>query len=97
MAEAKVNLDYRHTGEPQAQTLAGRSFVLTGTLAAMGRSAATAEIEKRGGKVVGSVSRKTNFVVAGEEAGSKQDKAVELGVRILAETEFLALLETGMI
>jgi len=72
--------------------LAGKTVVLTGGLAALSRDDAKAEIERRGGKVSGSVSRKTDLVVAGEEAGSKLAKARELGVRIVDEAGFLALL-----
>ncbi|MFZ0826571.1 MAG: BRCT domain-containing protein, partial [Verrucomicrobiia bacterium] len=67
------------------------TFVLTGTLPTLTREAATAKIEAAGGKVSGSVSKKTNFVLAGEEAGSKLTKAQELDVKILNESEFLKL------
>lgn len=70
----------------------GKTVVLTGTLATMTREAAKEAIERRGGKVSGSVSKKTDFVVAGEEAGSKLKKANELGVKVLTEAEFQALL-----
>jgi DNA ligase (NAD+) len=71
---------------------AGRTVVLTGGLASLSREDAKAEIERRGGKVSGSVSRKTDLVVAGEDAGSKLEKARGLGVRIVGEEEFLRLL-----
>jgi DNA ligase (NAD+) len=72
---------------------AGKTVVLTGGLTALSRDDARAEIERRGGKVSGSVSRKTDLVVAGEEAGSKLKKAAELGVRVVDEAGFLALLK----
>jgi DNA ligase (NAD+) len=75
--------------------LAGKTFVVTGTLASHSRSAATAEIEARGGKVAGSVSKKTDYVVAGESPGSKLDKARKLGVEVLDEPAFLELLRSG--
>jgi DNA ligase (NAD+) len=70
----------------------GRTVVLTGTLTALTREQAKEEVERRGGKVSGSVSRKTDFVIAGEEAGSKLKKAAELGVKVLDERAFLDLL-----
>jgi DNA ligase (NAD+) len=71
---------------------AGKIVVLTGTLSAMTRDDAKERIEVAGGKVTGSVSKKTDFVVAGEEAGSKLDKARSLGVKVLDEKQFLKLL-----
>ncbi|MSU57401.1 MAG: hypothetical protein EXS35_04345 [Pedosphaera sp.] len=71
--------------------LADKTFVLTGTLPTMTREAATAKIEALGGKVSGSVSKKTDFVLAGEEAGSKLEKAQKLGVKIIDETAFLKM------
>ena len=73
--------------------LAGLTFVLTGTLPTLTRDDAKARIESAGGKVSGSVSRKTNYLVAGEEAGSKLDKARELNVPVLDEPALLKLLE----
>ena len=70
--------------------------MLTGTLPTLGRDAAKDLIEAAGGKVSGSVSKKTHYVVAGSEAGSKLDKARELGVAVLDEAGLLALLESPM-
>lgn len=76
-----------------SSSLAGKTFVLTGTLPNLSRSDATRMIEEMGAKVASSVSKKTHFVVAGAEAGSKLDKARELGVTIIDETELLNLLQ----
>ena len=73
----------------QNRPLSGLTFVLTGTLPTLSREEATRRIESAGGKVSGSVSRKTHFVVAGEAAGSKLDKARSLGVTILDESQLL--------
>ncbi len=74
------------------QVLAGKTLVLTGTLPSLSRDAAAEMIEKAGGKVSGSVSKKTSFVVAGADAGSKLVKAQELGIPILDESALLAML-----
>jgi DNA ligase (NAD+) len=83
------------TGERKQRTaqLAGLTFVLTGTLPTLTSDQAKARIEAAGGKTAGSVSKKTSYVVAGEEAGSKLDKARELKVPVLDEAGLLALLE----
>jgi len=83
-------------GGEESQPLAGQTLVLTGTLPTLKRDEAKAMIEAAGGKVAGSVSKKTNYVVAGEEAGSKLDKAMELGVAVIDEAQLLALLEKGI-
>ena len=72
--------------------LEGRTVVLTGTLDAMSREEAAAAIERLGGRVAGSVSRKTSYVVVGHEPGSKADRARELGVETLDEPAFLRLI-----
>jgi len=77
-------------------TLAGLTFVLTGSLPTLTREAAKEMIESAGGRVSGSVSKKTNYLVAGEEAGSKLDKAASLGVPVLDEAALLNLLERGV-
>ena len=77
---------------PENSLIAGKTFVLTGTLPTLKRDQAAALIEAAGGKVSGSVSKKTDFVVAGEAAGSKLEKAQALGVAVLSEEELLGML-----
>ncbi len=73
--------------------MSGKTFVLTGTLEALTREAAEEAIVELGGKVSGSVSKKTHYVVAGAEAGSKLKKAQDLGVTVLDEAAFLKMLK----
>jgi DNA ligase (NAD+) len=80
------------TAAPRTEQLAGLVFVLTGTLPTMSRDEASALIKAQGGKVSGSVSKKTDYVVAGEAAGSKLTKAQELGVKVIDESALLDLL-----
>ena len=91
-ALASEPLDPAAASEPMADHLAGQTFVLTGTLPSLSRSQAQALIEAAGGKVSGSVSKKTSYVVAGEEAGSKLSKAESLGVAVLDEASLRQLL-----
>jgi DNA ligase (NAD+) len=86
-------------GEPAARTprpLAGKTFVITGTLPTLSRDDAKDKLEAAGAKVAGSVSKKTDFLVAGEEAGSKLDKAQALGVAVIDEARMLQILEQGL-
>ena len=71
----------------------GKTFVLTGALTKFTRDEATAQIERFGGKASGSVSKKTSYVIVGENAGSKERKARELGIPILSEEEFLSMIQ----
>jgi len=94
LAAAGVNMESRQAppGVTGPGRLSGKVFVLTGTLPTMTREEATAAIEQLGGKVTGSVSRKTSYVLAGEEAGTKLQKAQQLGVAVLTEEEFKRLI-----
>ena len=93
LAEAGVRMTGdRAPGESRPGVLAGKTFVITGTLSGFSRDEAAEAIQARGGKVTGSVSRKTDYLVAGTDAGSKLEKARELGVAILDEEAFRGLL-----
>ncbi len=81
--------------QPTNAAISGKTFVLTGTLPTLTRPEAKALIERSGGKVTGSVSKKTDYVVVGEEAGSKLDKARSLGLVCISEAELLELLATA--
>jgi DNA ligase (NAD+) len=90
----EAGVDMTAEKKQRSTQLAGLTFVLTGTLPTLTRDEAKRRIEEAGGKTAGSVSKKTSYVVAGEEAGSKLDKAMELKVPVLDEAGLLALLET---
>lgn len=92
LAAAGVKLTEEKRRTTEGLTLSGKTFVLTGTLPTLTRSDAAALIESKGGKVASSVSKKTDYVVAGEEAGSKLDKAQQLGITVLNEQELQHLL-----
>ncbi len=91
LADSGLNMRSRRKGNSEGK-LSGRTFVLTGTLPTMGRSEATALIEGAGGKVSSSVSKKTDYVVAGEEAGSKLVKAQQLGVAVITEQQLIEMI-----
>jgi len=91
----KAKLTLTGTKKQRGTTLAGQTFVITGTLANYSRDEAKKLIEDAGGKVAGSVSKKTHYLLAGSDAGSKLDKAKELGVQIIGEKEMETLLRDG--
>lgn len=92
LKEANVNMAEKKT-EKTSDKFQGLTFVLTGTLETMGRSEASEIIQSLGGKASGSVSKKTSYVIAGANAGSKLTKAESLGVKIITEQEFLAMVK----
>ena len=93
LENAGVNMEYKSSFE--GDLFSGKTFVLTGTLENLKRSGAKEKIEALGGKVSGSVSKKTDYVLAGSEAGSKLEKAQELGIKVISEAEFLNMLSSG--
>jgi DNA ligase (NAD+) len=93
LKKANVNMKSKVVENSQDNRFSGKTFVITGTLPNLKRDEATRLIQMHGGKVSGSVSKKTSFVLAGEEAGSKLTKAEELGVKIINEEEFNNMLQ----
>ena len=92
MKELNIHPQSQKAGAPkEGRPFSGKTFVLTGTLPSMTRDEAGARVESLGGKVTASVSKNTGYVLAGAEAGSKLDKAVELGVKVIDEAEFLKM------
>lgn len=88
-----LGLNMSYSEQRVSNAFEGLTFVLTGTLPTLSRDAAKKMIEERGGKCSGSVSKKSNYVLAGEKAGSKLDKANELGIPVITEEEFLKMIE----
>ena len=84
----EVGVNMKHLEEQMDNRFEGKTFVLTGSLSKYSRNEASEIIEKFGGKTSGSVSKKTDYVLAGEDAGSKLDKAQKLGVTVISEEEF---------
>ena len=95
LRESGVEMTDEERPEPGEQSLAGLRFVVTGRLASFSRSQAEGRIKDAGGAVSGSVSKRTDYLVAGEDAGSKQADAEKLGIKIVKEDEFVTLLEQG--
>ena len=91
---AGLQFEYQST-RPKAGPLQGLTFVLTGTLPNLSREEAKNRIEAAGGKVTGTVSKKTDYVVAGSDAGSKLDKAEKLGIKVITEQQLLDLIQSG--
>ena len=96
LRKAGVSLEEEQPEEEAPQTLAGLTFVLTGALEKFTRKAAGDALKALGAKVTGSVSKRTNYVVAGANAGSKLTKAEQLGITVLSEEELEQVLTTGV-
>ena len=93
LAACGINMEEKQKASASKAAFFGKTFVLTGTLSVMDRKTAQEKIEALGGKAASSVSKKTDYVVAGENAGSKLTKAQELGINILSEDDFIKMLE----
>ena len=93
LESAGVNTKLLEDNSPKSEILSGLTFVITGTLPTLGRKEAASVIEENGGKVSSSVSKKTDYLLSGEEAGSKLQKAKELGIKIITEEEVFQILK----
>ena len=92
-----INPQEKASSEQVVTELFNKSFVLTGTLPTLSRDSAKALLEEAGAKVVGSVSKKTDFLLAGSDAGSKLEKAQELGIPVMTEQELLSILQRASV
>jgi len=97
LIEAGLNFAEEISPSSVSQSLTGLTFVFTGSLTNLTRTEAATELKKLGAKVTGSVSKKTSYVVAGADAGSKYDKAISLGVPVLDEAALQHILQTGVL
>ena len=93
LKELNVNMNYIGKEVEENTLFTDKTFVLTGSLSSLTREEASNLIEQKGGKTTNSVTSKTDYVIAGESAGSKYDKAVKLGIPILTEEQFLSYLQ----
>lgn len=93
LKEEGLRMAMKEDTQPESQTLEGKTFVITGTLPGMSRAEAKARIEQSGGRVTGSVSKKTDYLLAGEAAGSKLTKATELGIPVIHEDDLIRMTE----
>jgi DNA ligase (NAD+) len=91
--QKQVTVEEEKAPVASKSVLAGKTFVLTGSLPTLTRDEAKALIRKAGGNISSAVSQETDFVVAGEEAGSKLDKATQLGIKVINEQEFVHMLK----
>ena len=96
LRQAGVRLKDEGGAEPTGQTLAGKRFVVTGRMERRSRSEIEDKVKELGGSVSGSVSKKTDYLIAGADAGSKLADAERLGVRVIDEAEFLELAQTSV-
>ena len=95
VAESGLKMDFSQQSADETNPFYGKTLVFTGTLPTLGRAEAKTMAQDAGAKVSGSVSKKTDYVIAGAEAGSKLEKAQQLGVTVIDEARFLVMLQGG--